>query len=89
MLRLEFQHGAAMPSFAQRDRLFMGDEIELKLELSPADAARIVASKLFGEKAKVAEQVSTYFDTDKNPHSPSKSLILLSGSQYFRYKSWC
>ncbi|SNX67797.1 hypothetical protein SAMN05878503_101435 [Cereibacter ovatus] len=24
-----------------------------------------------------------------NPHSPSKSLILLSGSQYFRYKSWC
>lgn len=23
------------------------------------------------------------------PHSPSKSLILLSGSQYFRYKSWC
>ncbi|WP_241215819.1 CHAD domain-containing protein [Sphingomonas koreensis] len=55
-----------MPSFAQRDRLFMGDEIELKLELSPADAARIVASKLFGEKAKVAEQVSTYFDTDKN-----------------------
>ena len=27
--------------------------------------------------------------TDINPHSPSKSLILLSGSQYFRYKSWC
>ena len=26
---------------------------------------------------------------DINPHSPSKSLILLSGSQYFRYKSWC
>jgi cyclopropane-fatty-acyl-phospholipid synthase len=26
---------------------------------------------------------------DMNPHSPSKSLILLSGSQYFRYKSWC
>jgi hypothetical protein len=25
----------------------------------------------------------------ENPHSPSKSLILLSGSQYFRYKSWC
>jgi len=24
-----------------------------------------------------------------SPHSPSKSLILLSGSQYFRYKSWC
>ncbi|HHN0383750.1 TPA: hypothetical protein ACRL0P_006446 [Pseudomonas aeruginosa] len=24
-----------------------------------------------------------------DPHSPSKSLILLSGSQYFRYKSWC
>ena len=24
-----------------------------------------------------------------NPHSPSKSLILLSGSLYFRYKSWC
>ncbi|CAM5520717.1 TRAP-type mannitol/chloroaromatic compound transport system substrate-binding protein [Aquamicrobium terrae] len=26
---------------------------------------------------------------DLSPHSPSKSLILLSGSQYFRYKSWC
>jgi len=41
----------------------MADEIELKLELSPSDADRIVASKLFGETAKVAEQVSTYFDT--------------------------
>lgn len=41
----------------------MADEIELKLELSPADADRIAASKLLGEKAKVAEQVSTYFDT--------------------------
>ncbi len=28
-------------------------------------------------------------ETTTNPHSPSKSLILLSGSQYFRYKSWC
>ncbi|WP_082718718.1 MULTISPECIES: thioredoxin domain-containing protein [unclassified Sphingobium] len=28
-------------------------------------------------------------ERDLNPHSPSKSLILLSGSQYFRYKSWC
>ncbi|TPE59170.1 hypothetical protein FJQ54_13975 [Sandaracinobacter neustonicus] len=27
--------------------------------------------------------------TESTPHSPSKSLILLSGSQYFRYKSWC
>jgi inorganic triphosphatase YgiF len=44
----------------------MADEIELKLELSPADADRIVASKLFGESAKVAQQVSTYFDTGEN-----------------------
>lgn len=44
----------------------MVDEIELKLELSLADADRIVSSKLFGEKAKVAEQVSTYFDADEN-----------------------
>ena len=29
------------------------------------------------------------FSTVFIPHSPSKSLILLSGSQYFRYKSWC
>ncbi|MBW8295725.1 CHAD domain-containing protein [Sphingopyxis sp.] len=43
----------------------MADEIELKLELSPDDAARIVASELFGESAKVAQQVSTYFDTDE------------------------
>ncbi len=42
---------------------FMADEIELKLELSPADADRIAASKLFGETEKVAQQVSTYFDT--------------------------
>ncbi|MFX8723647.1 hypothetical protein ABTM71_19475, partial [Acinetobacter baumannii] len=28
-------------------------------------------------------------DLQCSPHSPSKSLILLSGSQYFRYKSWC
>ena len=41
----------------------MADEIELKLELAPADADRIIASKLFGETAKVADQVSTYFDT--------------------------
>ncbi len=41
----------------------MADEIELKLELTLADAERIVASKLFGESVKVAEQVSTYFDT--------------------------
>jgi len=41
----------------------MADEIELKLELSFADAERIVASKLFGENPKVANQVSTYFDT--------------------------
>lgn len=41
----------------------MADEIELKLELSPADADRIASSKLFGERAKIAEQVSTYFDT--------------------------
>lgn len=44
----------------------MGDEIELKLDLSPADADRIVASKLFGDKGRVVEQVSTYFDTDEN-----------------------
>ncbi|CAM5601280.1 hypothetical protein ATER59S_05483 [Aquamicrobium terrae] len=30
-----------------------------------------------------------YLGKGLNPHSPSKSLILLSGSQYFRYKSWC
>lgn len=41
----------------------MADEIELKLELSSSDADRIIASKLFGESAKVAEQESTYFDT--------------------------
>lgn len=41
----------------------MADEIELKLELSPADAARIGSSELFGGSAKVAQQVSTYFDT--------------------------
>lgn len=41
----------------------MADEIELKLELFPPDADRIVASKLLGENPKVAEQVSTYFDT--------------------------
>jgi len=41
----------------------MTDEIELKLEISPADADRFIASELFAEDAKVAQQVSTYFDT--------------------------
>lgn len=43
----------------------MADEIELKLELSPVDAERIVASKLFSKNAKVAQLVSTYFDTSE------------------------
>lgn len=42
----------------------MADEIELKLELSPADAERVIASNLFADP-KIAEQVSTYFDTSK------------------------
>jgi inorganic triphosphatase YgiF len=44
----------------------MADEIELKLELAPDDAARVVASELFGGSAKVAQQVSTYFDTSES-----------------------
>ncbi|WP_262253074.1 hypothetical protein [Stenotrophomonas maltophilia] len=34
-------------------------------------------------------QVLLFQQKHDTPHSPSKSLILLSGSQYFRYKSWC
>jgi triphosphatase len=41
----------------------MIDEIELKLEISPADADRFIASELFKADAKVANQISTYFDT--------------------------
>ncbi|RYY22494.1 MAG: inorganic triphosphatase [Sphingomonadales bacterium] len=44
----------------------MADEIELKLEMSPADVEIIFASNLFGENAKATEQVSTYFDTPGN-----------------------
>ena len=43
----------------------MADEIELKLELAPEDAETIVASELFSGRAKVAQQVSTYFDTSE------------------------
>ena len=35
------------------------------------------------------EKPDLWRDSISIPHSPSKSLILLSGSQYFRYKSWC
>lgn len=44
----------------------MTDEIELKLELLPADAERIAASRLFSGEPKVADQLSIYFDTGAN-----------------------
>ncbi|RSU46582.1 hypothetical protein CA221_21060 [Sphingomonas koreensis] len=54
----------------------------LKL-FNPLGAATWLATEL-------ADDDDTLFGlADLGPHSPSKSLILLSGSQYFRYKSWC
>lgn len=44
----------------------MNDEIELKLEMSPADADRLIGSELFANDAKVAKLVSTYFDTSEH-----------------------
>lgn len=46
------------------------------------------------EAVRLCDGSADYPDTAEGrdaliPHSPSKSLILLSGSQYFRYKSWC
>ena len=47
-----------------------------------------IASKPEWEK-RFADAGLPIVGDDINPHSPSKSLILLSGSQYCRYKSWC
>ena len=50
---------------------------------------------IISPKAALAYRITPHFEVYANwgrgfhPHSPSKSLILLSGSQYFRYKSWC
>lgn len=41
----------------------MADEIELKLELSPAAADRIAKAGLLAGRAKLDRQLSTYFDT--------------------------
>lgn len=49
----------------------MADEIELKLELSPADADRIEASGLLPGKPRAVRQVSTYFDT--SDHAVAKA----------------
>jgi triphosphatase len=49
----------------------MTDEIELKLELSPTDADRLIGSELFANDAKVAKLVSTYFDT--SAHAVAKA----------------
>jgi hypothetical protein len=46
---------------------------------------RQAAARTMVEAASTRRGRPFYF----TPHSPSKSLILLSGSQYFRYKSWC
>lgn len=44
--------------------MVMADEIELKLELSPAGAEQLLAADMLAKAPKVAKQLSTYFDTD-------------------------
>lgn len=53
----------------------MADEIELKLELSSADAERMLGSKLFADDAKTVKQVATYFDT--GDHAVAKAGLSL------------
>ena len=56
--------------------------------LYAGDTSDPVRAKFYGDVQEKLTDASAHllFFT---PHSPSKSLILLSGSQYFRYKSWC
>lgn len=54
---------APSAAFSLLDMGFMTDEIELKLELSPVDAERIITSDLFAGEGKTARLLSVYFDT--------------------------